>query len=153
MGKNPWKEEKIFKLRKKQWKVQISANKLHSWVQVSSGWRALEAFTGHLEASSLNIAIYSGVSPYHIHSTYVLWCVLRSVFFRSPNSSKSLKQINAGILLDELMFVLETASHSTLAKKQIYRPDAFHRICYICSLFHLPDVSFLHLQLSHQSPL
>lgn len=140
-------------VKEKQWKMQISTDKLHSWVQLPSGRRVLEAPRYHFEASSLNTTIYSGVSPYHIHSTHILQCVLISVFFRSPNSNKSLKQINAGILLDEVMFVLETATHSAPAKKQIYRPDAFHWNCYICSLFHLPDFSFLHFQISHWSPL
>jgi len=109
----------------------------------------LEASTYHFEASSLNIVMCSGASAYHIHSTYILQCTLISIFFRSPNSSKSLKQINSEILLEERMFALETATNSTLAKKQIYRPDAFHWNCYFCSLFHLPDFSFLHLQISH----
>lgn len=113
----------------------------------------LEASTCHFEAPSLNFTIYSEVSPFHIHATYILQCVLISAFFRSLNSKKSLKQINAGILLDGVMFILETTTHSTLAKKQVYGPGAFHWNSYICSLFHLPDFSFLHLQLSHWSPL
>lgn len=117
---------KGIEVKEKQLKMQVSADELHSCVQLSSRQRAMEVSASHFEASTLNITIYSGVSPYHIHSTYILQCILISVFFRSPNSSKSLKQTNAGILLDKMMFVLETATHSTLAKKQIYRPDAFH---------------------------
>lgn len=133
--------------------MQISADKLHSWVQLSSGQSVLEAATRHFEASSLNITIYSEVSPYHIHSTYILQCVLISVFFRSPNSNKSLKQINAGILLDKVMFVLETATHSTLAKKQItglmlFTGTATCAACFACQTF-----CFLHLQLPHWSPV
>lgn len=119
--------------------MQISPGGLHSWMQLSPAQRVLKASSCKLETtslSSLNITAYSGVSPFHVHSTYTLLFVIISGFFRSPNSSKSLKQINAGILLDKVLFVLETASHSTMAKKQIYRPNAFHWNCNFCSLFH-----------------
>lgn len=93
--------------------MQIRPGGLRSWMQLSPGQRVLKASSCNLEAtslSSLNITAYSGVSPFHVHSTYTLLFVIISGFFRSPNSSKSLKQINAGILLDKVLFVLETAS-------------------------------------------
>lgn len=152
MGANPRKEEKIFELKENNEKFRLVQV---NWIAVCSCpldgecWEHPRATWKHPLWASLFILEHLLITyTPHIHQ-----CVLISVFFRSPNSNKSLKQINAGILLDELIFVLETAAHSTLAKKQIYRPDAFHWNCYIWSLFHLPDFSVLHLQLSHWSPL
>lgn len=96
--------------------MQIGADKLHIWVQLSCGQRVLGTPTCDFEASSLNITVYLQYLLYYIHSMHIFQCILIDAFFISLNSSRSLKQINAEMLLDKVMFVLETATHSTLAR-------------------------------------
>lgn len=76
----------------------------------------LETPTCHFETCSLNITVYLQYLLYHIDSIYI-FSVHHNRFFKiSLNSSRSLKQISAEILLDNTVFVLETATHSTLAR-------------------------------------
>lgn len=116
----------VFQLKIKQWKMQIGADKLHIWVRLSSGQRMLETPTCHFEAHCLNITVYLQYLLYHIDSIYIFQCIIIVFFKISLNSSRSLKQINAEILLDNMVFVLETTTHSTLAR---------FTGCLICQIF------------------
>lgn len=60
--------------------MQMGADKLHIWVQLSSGLRVLRKPMCHFEASSLNITVYLQYLLYHMHSMYILQCILIDVF-------------------------------------------------------------------------